>query len=529
MIYRRIFHTIKPNGIGPVRQCRTLLLSGCDNEKWCARAFSSHDNNQQQQQKQQQQRKQQQPLSSSGVDPVVRSFNEMPTARQWPLIGNRIDLLMTGWRNDFHEYIDRRHRQLGPIFREQLGPVEAVFIMAPNTIRELFLYEGKYPMHPLPEAWNLYNRVHECKRGLFFMDGEEWLTTRRALMPLLFQNDRRFYVAVEQMTEMLIDDWLAKAATTSCREFVVIDDLLTNLYRWSIDIIMGVMFGNAASRIIAEQRDAIEHLARSVHAVFDSSAPLAAIPPQLARRFNLKCWQTFENNVSDSLTIATRVIEHGMALGEADGLLRDMHGIQMSDELIKKIFIDLILAAGDTTAFTVQWALYELSQNNELQREIRAEIKQTEAQETPLVKGCVREAMRMYPVATFIGRIIGTDAVLDHFHVDKYTLVLISMFSAGRDPLSFPEPNIFMPSRWIRDPNTNQLHGVVQAQSSVPYALGARNCIGQKIANIQMRAIISKILKHFNLKLFNVEPIKPIMRLVVVPSHKLQLGIRKID
>lgn len=506
MIYRRIFHTIK-SAIGLVRPCRPLL-SVCDKTIACA--------------------DQTRPCGSIQRPAIVRSFGDIPTASQWPVIGNRLELLRTGWRNDFHEYIDRRHQQLGPIFRERLGPVEAVFIMAPDAIRELFLYEGKHPMHPLPEAWSLYNRVHRCQRGLFFMDGDEWLDTRRALMPLLFRNDRRFYAAVATMTDELVDEW---ASTATGNTFTPIDDVLTQLYRWSIHIIIGIMFGNAAKAIIHGQRQLIEHMAHSVHGVFDSTAPLTTIPPHLARRFNLKCWRTFEKNVTDSLAIANDVIEYGLRLGESDGLLRDMQAIQMSDDLIKRIFIDLILAAGDTTAFTTQWAFYALSRDVSLQHDIRQEIRQAGAGvcDTPLVKGCVREAMRLYPVATFVGRIIGTDATLNNYKLDKYTLVLISMYSAGRDSLSFPQADRFMPSRWLRNTATGHLDAVHRPQSSLPYALGARNCIGQKIANIQLHQIIAKVLHKFELKVLNEQAIRPIMRLVVVPSERLQLAVRRVD
>lgn len=472
------------------------------------------------------------PTKSNEVDTKpVRPFGDIPTAQKWPLIGNRLDLLMASWRNDFHEYIDRRHKQLGPIFRESLGPAEAVFIMAPDAIRELFLYEGKHPMHPLPEAWNLYNRVHNCKRGLFFMDGEEWLETRRALMPLLFRNDRRFYATVETTTDELIAQWMTHSVSRS-NDFALIDNLLTQLYRWSIHIIIGVMFGNAAGQIISGQRELIEHLAHSVHAVFDSSAPLVAIPPQIARKLHLKYWRTFERNVTDSLTTANRVIEYGIRLGksDSDGLLRDMQKIGFTEEWIKRIFIDLILAAGDTTAFTTQWAFYALSQDATIQQDIRREVNETRTTpfETPLVKGCVREAMRLYPVATFVGRILDTDAVLNNYKLHKYTLVLISMYSAGRDALSFSHANEFMPARWLRDSVSGHLCGVQWPQSSLPYALGARNCIGQKIANMQMHMIIAKVVQNFELKLFNDKEIRPIMRLVVVPSEKLKLGIRKL-
>lgn len=68
-----------------------------------------------------------------------------------------------------HDFIHQRHEELGSIFREPVGPVEAVFLSSPEAMREIFKYEGKYPKHPLPEAWTLYNKLHNCKRGLFFM------------------------------------------------------------------------------------------------------------------------------------------------------------------------------------------------------------------------------------------------------------------------------------------------------------------------------------------------------------------------
>lgn len=68
-----------------------------------------------------------------------------------------------------HQYIDKRHQQLGCIFREPIGPIEAVFLSDPDLMRSVFLLEGKQPRHPLPEAWILYNQENGCKRGLFFM------------------------------------------------------------------------------------------------------------------------------------------------------------------------------------------------------------------------------------------------------------------------------------------------------------------------------------------------------------------------
>lgn len=69
-----------------------------------------------------------------------------------------------------HKYVHARHLQHGPIFRERLGGTQdAVFVCSANLMRSVFLQEGHYPQHPLPDAWTFYNRRHACQRGLFFM------------------------------------------------------------------------------------------------------------------------------------------------------------------------------------------------------------------------------------------------------------------------------------------------------------------------------------------------------------------------
>lgn len=459
------------------------------------------------------------------------SYNDIPSAtndtRAIAKYWRKFYQLATGSWQGFHEHIDRRHRQLGPIFRESIGPIEAVFVNSPNLLRDVFTYEGKYPKHPLPDAWTFYNQLHNCKRGLFFMDDEEWLCTRKQLAPLMLRNDNRFLWACEMASNELVADWKGKANRT---EFTEIPNMLNTLYHWSIMVLIRIMFGQHISeKIIADAAPLIAEFASTVQNVFEDTVPFMSFSPQLARKFNLKIWTKFENTVHRTLSIASQIIDYGIALDKCDGLLNDMLQLGMSHEMIKRIFIDLIVAAGDTTAFSTQWALYLLSRDAQMQSQVRQEVYASIDQyETPLIRGTVREALRMFPVATFVGRILGKDAVLNGYRVKKFTLVLISMYSAGRDEISFPEANRFLPWRWNRDPNTGQLKYVTHAQSSIPYALGARNCIGQRIANAQMHVLLSTILRTFEVQLYNGKDVELVMRLIIMPKEKLRFGVKSL-
>lgn len=84
-------------------------------------------------------------------------------------IGTGLDVLQSGGASQIHRYIDERHRQLGPIFRERLGHVEAVWLSDSNLYRHVYLNEGKCPQVMLPQPWTLFNHKHGYQRGLFFM------------------------------------------------------------------------------------------------------------------------------------------------------------------------------------------------------------------------------------------------------------------------------------------------------------------------------------------------------------------------
>ena len=34
--------------------------------------------------------------------------------------------------------------------------------------------EPRYPMHVVPQCWQLFNQKYNVKRGLFFLDGPDW-------------------------------------------------------------------------------------------------------------------------------------------------------------------------------------------------------------------------------------------------------------------------------------------------------------------------------------------------------------------
>lgn len=96
-------------------------------------------------------------------------IREAPEPRGIPVFGTLLSFILSGGPKRQHEYVHRRHKELGPVYRERLGPVTAVFVNSIQEYRRIFRLEGSAPKHFLPEAWTLYNEIRKCRRGLLFM------------------------------------------------------------------------------------------------------------------------------------------------------------------------------------------------------------------------------------------------------------------------------------------------------------------------------------------------------------------------
>lgn len=145
---------------------------------------------------------------------------------------------------------------------------------------------------------------------------------------------------------------------------------------------------------------------------------------------------------------------------------------------------------------TVQWLLHCLAKDKELALKVKSDIVSENSMESPLVRGSLREAMRLYPIAPFVGRFLDLNAVIGGYSIPKGTLTLASAYTSGRDPTNFSDPNKFIPERWLR--NKSCEHKVFNSHASIPFAMGSRSCIGKKIASYQIHCLVTKVTEKEN-------------------------------
>ncbi|XP_063892025.1 cytochrome P450 315a1, mitochondrial [Helicoverpa armigera] len=445
------------------------------------------------------------------------SIKDMPRPKSLPIIGTKLEFIAAGSGTKLHEYADRRHKQLGPLYNEKLGGnTDLVFVSDPMLIRSLFInLEGKYPVHILPEPWVLYEKMYGSKRGLFFMNGEEWLNNRRVMNKYLLKENSEnwFEIPVKKTVNNLIQRWKIE---TEKGQFI--PDLETEFYKFSIDVIIAVMLGSSSSLQRDRHYEALlDMFSETVKKIFQTTTKLYGFPVDICQKLNLKVWREFKESVDGSLSLAHKIVgEILMNSKDGDGLINLLVNENVKPDDIKRIIGDFVIAAGDTTSYTSIWTLFLLSKNEKAREELY--------QRDSYINHVIKESMRLYPVAPFLTRILPKESIFGNYKLSKGTPIIASIYTSGRDEQYFSRANEYLPYRWDRnDARKNELVNHVTS-ASLPFALGARSCIGKKLAMLQMTELISQIVQNFEFECLNKDEVTANTSQVLVPSRDIQLS-----
>ncbi|XP_015522295.2 cytochrome P450 315a1, mitochondrial isoform X1 [Neodiprion lecontei] len=446
---------------------------------------------------------------------------EMPEPRGLPLVGTTFSLIRAGGATKLHEYVDQRHKELGPVYRERMMAVEAIFVSSPTEFRRIFRLEGSKPKNFLPHAWILYNEMRKCERGLLFMEGDEWLSFRRIMNKLLLKSDSDDFMITpcKQAAETLVEDFRTYAV-----KGLPVSELERKLYQWSIEVMLAILVGSTWPRHKSEILLRTEKLAINLHNIFKYSAQLSLLPAKLAMNLKLPSWTKFVASADFALNIL-RVTVKEMIKFKGNGLIEMLMNEGILEDDLVRIVVDLILAAGDTTAHSMQWALFLLGSNRSVQEELFEKLKGAKGEsavEKGVLKGAMKESLRLYPTAPFLTRCLPEDSIVGGYHVGKGRLILMSLYTSGRDGRNFTNAETFSPERWSRN-EKGDYKGVLNPHASLPFAMGARACVGQKLAEAQLTLTMAEMMKAFRIECINRDRVKMILNLVSVPSEPIQL------
>ena len=180
--------------------------------------------------------------------------------------------------------------------------------------------------------------------------------------------------------------------------------------------------------------------------------------------------------------------------------------------------MDSVIAGIDTTGASAAFLLYHLASNPDkaelLHREIcsslgpRGSLTPCALASMRYLKAVQAESQRLLPAIWATARVYDRDVTIAGYSIPRGTQVIIMMIMvmvimmmtqvlrAGSftslDPASFPQPEQFLPERWLR---AHPLSHRPPAFANLPFGHGARACVGQRFAKLELYTLMVKIFR----------------------------------
>jgi len=182
---------------------------------------------------------------------------------------------------------------------------------------------------------------------------------------------------------------------------------------------------------------------------------------------------------------------------------RDDDGAVFTEEELIGQALVMFVAGHETTAQTLTWTLFLLSQHPQIMRALGDELHErlggaapTVAQlgELALLDRVVKESMRLLPATPFLFLRRATEPFeLGGVELPPGARVILSPLMTHRDATLFPEPKRFVPDRWKSVEPTPYEY--------LPFGAGPRTCIGAPFAGQAIRIALATMLQraHFEL------------------------------
>ncbi|MDL1902358.1 cytochrome P450 [Anaerolineae bacterium CFX9] len=328
--------------------------------------------------------------------------------------------------------------------------------------------------------------------GLLTSDGEFWKRQRKLVSPALHMKRIAGYAeTMVEETRKMLDRWDDGALIDIDHEMMrtTLGIVTRSLFQADID--------TEADRV-GSAVTVLQEFASSSNTI-ETFLPDWVPTPRRTRE---------QNAVRDLDRVVYGVIENWRRQSEDHGdllsmlmLARDDDGQPMSDRQVRDEIVTIFLAGHETTANTLNFALYLLSRRPEAAARLREEIDEVlhgtpptldDLKHLPYTERVIKEAMRLYPPAFTVSRVAIRDTTIGEYDVPADTDVVISIYGAHHDPRWWSNPEAFDPDRFLPE-----LEDARPRYAFLPFGAGPRVCVGFGFAQMEAQIMLAMIAQRF--------------------------------
>lgn len=383
---------------------------------------------------------------------------------------------------DLLNWMHGHFKRYGNIYKASVYGTSAYVISAPE-----------YAQHILRTNWQNYTKGQEFKRvalllgnGLVVSEGEFWKKQRRMVQPAFHNNAIGALTGVISAVNVALLERWEQAARNNDSVNVTRDVSLV-----ALEVVLTAIFGRDYGQVAPHFNILSDESARDLQFAQAFRALGKIVVQVAARRRN-------ENMV------ATDILGMLMAARDRDS------GEAMPDHQLVNEIMTLIVAGHETTAGTLNWAWYLLSQHPQVEQRLSRELGNLLAGDVPdlddlpkftYTPRVIDEALRLYPAVWLISRRALQDDRLGDYFVPAGTELYISPYFIQRHPDLWEAPDRFDPDRF--DPAHSQDRHPL---ALLAFSAGPRNCIGEFLSRLEMQIHLMTIAKRLRLRFVEKAP-----------------------
>jgi cytochrome P450 len=417
------------------------------------------------------------------------------------------------------------HREYGDVVRYRLALFSAYLVAHPDHVKRV-LQDNHTNYTKDVIDYKVLGWIVE--QGVLLSDGPLWLRQRRLMQPAFHrQRIAGLGAMMAQVAGDLAETWAPAAARG---EVVDVGQAMTAV---TMRVVGRALFS-------ADVGEAVDTVGRSFSALdadlirrFRSGMifpPVLPTPRDRAFRANRKAL----DGVVDGIIQARRTTGQ-----REDDLLQmlleardEETGEGMTDDQLRAEVKTLLLAGHETTANSLAWVWYLLSQHPEAEAQLHAELDEVLGGRLPGLDDLPRlvytrmvfdEALRLYPPAWLVARRASEADTLGPYEVGAGSAIIISTYVTHRHKEFWDDPERFDPERF-RPGRAEKYH----RYAYFPFGGGPRQCIGNTFAQMEATLILATLAQRYRLRLApNHPPVEPLALITLQQRHGLHMSIEE--
>jgi cytochrome P450 len=192
---------------------------------------------------------------------------------------------------------------------------------------------------------------------------------------------------------------------------------------------------------------------------------------------------------------------------------RHEDGSAMSDAEIRDELLTLLVAGHETTATALSWAVERLVRHPEKLERLRAET--LDGEETYLT-ATIQETLRLRPVIVLVIRKLTEPVEIGGYELPAGASLAPCIPLVHRNPEIYPEPERFLPERFIDDPPGTY--------TWIPFGGGVRRCLGAAFAQFEMAVVLRELVKRHQIRPANPRSERSFRRAITeTPRHDAEV------